>query len=213
MGNSNEIKLPLPGWGNRLTRARKFLKKTQADAGDALGVRNTAISKWEAENTEGIDERSLIALEVSLGIRREWILYGEEPMTSSTWNRDSIKGVLDEVAGAKLDGLARIPSHAGLAPFFHGGEVIFWTAIEVPTKGDFVLAAPIGAHSLEQGFAPEGTKIGQAFQAEEDWLLYRPEDRNNPGSYPPISLKGLKVFGKIVARATPVNATTLALLA
>ena len=99
----------LRGWGKRLAQARKKLGLTQAEMGDSLGVRNTAVSKWEQEATDNIDERSLTSMEFLHGIRREWITQGEEPMTVSTWNREVLRGTLDKLASARVDGVfARI---------------------------------------------------------------------------------------------------------
>lgn len=58
---ANDSRTFFDGWGARLTQVRKLLKKTQADIGGILEVRNTAVSKWESEAIT-IDERSLKTL-------------------------------------------------------------------------------------------------------------------------------------------------------
>ena len=94
---------------------------------------------------------------------------------------------------------------AGLAPTLPQ-PVVVSTAADEPAQGAFLLVAPAAAVSTVPGLPPPGTKIGQAFQsADGEWLLYRSEDRETPGSFPPVGLKGLKVIGRVVARACAVH--------
>lgn len=203
------------GWGKRLARARKKLGLTQSDLGDSLGVRNTAVSKWEQEATDSIDERSLTSMEFLHGIRREWIISGEEPMTESTWNREVLRGTLDKLASARVDGVWAIPPKAGMSPVFGAGELVFWSETDEPTQGAFLIVAPTGAVVTTPGLPPDGAQIGQAFRAgtNGEWLLYRPEDREHPGTFPPITLAGMRVIGRVVARASAVDPIEQALRA
>ena len=94
MANAVEVIGFVPGWGKRLAVARKQVGLTQAELGTSMGVRNTAVSKWEQEAVEAIDERSLTALEYLHGIRATWITKGEEPVVSSSWNREVLRDTL-----------------------------------------------------------------------------------------------------------------------
>ena len=215
MSQPNEKNKFLPGWGDRLTRARKFIKKSQADVGAALGVRNTAVSKWESEQTEFIDERSLTTLEFVLGIRRGWVVEGQEPMIAETWNRETMRGLLDQAAGSRIDGVFVVPPGAGMAPWVAAGEIVMWTRCDHVEAGSLYLAANPKAQPAEPGLAPEGSQIGQAFPSlDGSWLLYRPEDRTSPGHFPPIPLRNLAIFGRVIARVSPIHdGTDLALKA
>lgn len=203
------------GWGKRLAQARRKLNLTQADLGESLGVRNTAISKWEQEATDGIDERSLTSMEFLHGIRQEWITRGEEPMTVSTWNREVLRGTLDKLASARVDGVWAIPPRSGMAPAFGAGELVFWSETQDPVQGAYLLVAPANAVVTTPGLPPDGCQIGQAFRsgASGEWLLYRPEDREHPGTFPPIPLAGQQVIGRVVAKASMVDPIEQALRA
>ena len=204
MVQSEEFKTMAPGWGSRLVAARKAIRKTQAEVGAALGVRNTAVSKWEAEQTMGIDERSLTAMEFTLGIRREWLVDGEEPMAVSSWNREQIRVMLNQVANARIDGVWVVPPGSGMAPLLGPGEMVFWCALEEPIQGAVIMATKKEDHAPEPGLAPTSTVVGQAFKAGNEWLLYRQEDRERPGSFPPIPLHKMVTIGRVVARVIPL---------
>lgn len=209
MSNTNEPQTVTPGWGKRLKQARKMVGLTQATLGEPLGILNTAISKWEQENTEGIDARSLTAMEHHHGISKLWILNGEEPPIISTYDRADLRSFIDKLASARVVGAWFLPQSHGLAPMFEAGELVFWSEVKEPTQGAYLIVAPIGAANGGPGLAPEGCQIGQAFRSggNGEWLLYRHEDRDQPGAYPAIRLSDVTVVGRVVARASKVDST------
>ena len=199
-----------PGWGLRLQQARKAAGKTQEEMGQALGVRNTAVSKWEKEAIEAIDERSLTTLEYVLGIRRDWLILGEFPMLMATWDREIAKKLIQDKTHSSVDGIWPIPEHSGLAPDFVDGELVFWTKEETLSQGDWFVAAPLRVELTGAGLPPDSAVAGQAFSSRggEDWLLYRPEDRIKQGAFPPVSMRGLRVIGRIIAVVSPIPKAT-----
>lgn len=190
------------GWGLRLRKARKALGMTQEEVGDALDLRNTAVSKWEQESTDGIDSRSLLALESTLRIRQDWVAHAKAPMMATSWDRTTMDEALQRLSGAPVEGFWEVPKGAGMEPLLQPGELVFWTPLGKPTPGMLVVATPITAAPPTPGTAPERTVAGHAFPSPQGgWLLYRLEDKAAPGSYPPIDLQGWRILGRIAAKA------------
>lgn len=201
MNKSIEPKVFAPGWGARLTQARKFLKKTQADIGQLIGVRNTAVSKWEGEIVE-VDERSLKALEFTLGINPDWVRQGDPPMIATTWNEEMRRPLIG-LAGKPVDGVWEVPEGTGMEPIIHPGEVLHWIKVDQGklVKGALYLVIPKGSKFSGGRTAPKDAKIGAARPVEgraDEWLLYRAEDRTVEGSYPPIALRDVEIIGQAV---------------
>lgn len=67
--------------GSRLRQRRKELKKSQQEIADLVGVTQGTIGNMESRDQTKSDYSAKIA-EV-LGVRLEWLLNGEEPMTAS----------------------------------------------------------------------------------------------------------------------------------
>ena len=191
------------GWGGRLTQARKFLKKTQMDIGTCIGVRNTAVSKWEAEAVE-IDARSLQALQFILGINPAWVRQGEGPMVVSSWD-EKMRESLTGMAGAPIDGVWTAGGASGMAPTIQPGDVVMWVSPhgQKMVNGAIYLVEAKNPKRERSSVASRNAKIGQAFPVEVDggteWLLYRIQDRHQPGSFPPLSLRDMDVIGQAVA--------------
>jgi transcriptional regulator with XRE-family HTH domain len=203
------------GWGDRLIAVRKSLHLTQVDLGKAIQVRGTAVSKWELEATQ-VDQRSLMALESQLGISPAWIMYGEAPMTlKGGWGAE-MRAVLNEAGSGAVDGLWTVPPASGMAPLFLAGDVLLWETLGAHPliPGAVYLVAAKGTNWPSPNIAPQKAKAGQAFPVEVEegkieWLIYRPEDRARPGSFPPVSLHDLEVIGRVVSYVrkvpTPVD--------
>lgn len=196
-----------PGWGRRLTYARKRAGLTQAELGESLGLRNTAVSKWEKESTEGIDARGLTAMEHLHGIQSAWILSGQEPAVIPKTEQVDFQGHLDQLASARIIGAWMLPVNAGMAPVFHPGEVVFWAKVEDLLQGEFLVASPKGGSAQALGLDPDGYLIGQAIQskANDEWLMYRLQDKDQPGAFPAVRLNEMNVIGRIVAKASIVH--------
>lgn len=209
MVKPQDVSSPTQEQGARLMKARKSLipKKTQADLGEILGVRNTAISKWES-GAVPMDDRSLMSLEFTLGINPAYIKDGSEPMLLPSWNREAMRTRLDDLAGAPIHGVWTIPAGHGMAPTFQTGDLAMITKTETLIQGGIFLIAPKGAQWETEGIAPRSSQIGQAFRIEtptgESWLLYRLEDRMSPGSYHPLPLQNMQVIGRVVSVTKPI---------
>jgi DNA-binding XRE family transcriptional regulator len=199
---ANDSRTFFDGWGARLTQVRKLLKKTQADIGGILEVRNTAVSKWESEAIT-IDERSLKTLEFVLGINPDWVRQGQGKMLVSNWNEE-MRNCLTGMAGATINGVWVAGNNTGMAPHILPGDVVMWVTPGTLVEGAVYLVAPKGAPFENPSVAPKGSKIGQAFPVEaedgsQEWLLYRQEDRYHPGTYAPISLRDMQIIGRAIA--------------
>ena len=194
-----------PGWGGRLTLARKSLKRTQADIGSILGVRNTAVSKWEQEGTDKIDDRSLRALHAALGINPRFLACGEEPMLFQTWNRDVMRQAYETAAGCAIDGIWCVPQAHGMAPILRDGDVVSF-ASEPIRDGALVLVCPQKQEAVSDGIASTKCLVGRAVATGNSWLLYREEDRVNPGSFPAVELSSYQYVGRVVSITRPVPA-------
>ena len=211
MNNITDPKVFVPGWGARLTQVRKSLKKTQAEIGECVGVRNTAVSKWEQEASP-VDERSLKTLEYMLGISPDYIIRGEGPLLVGNWN-EGMRASLIDMAGSPINGVWTATAPTGMEPVIQQGDVVIWTSTKgiQMVEGAIYLAEPKGTHRDNISVAPANAKIGQAFpvevDGEEEWFLYRLEDRTRPGKFPPISLRDRQVIGRAVAYGRRLNHT------
>jgi len=200
------------GWGERLIAVRKSLHLTQVELGKAIEVRGTAVSKWELEATQ-VDQRSLMALESQLGISPAWIMQGEAPMLlKGGWGAE-MRAILNGAGSGNVDGLWTVAPASGMAPLFVAGDVLLWESLGAQQlmPGAVYLVAPKGANWPSPNIAPAKAKAGQAFPVEIgdgkiEWLIYRPEDRTRPGSFPPVSLRDLEVIGRVVSYVRKVPA-------
>lgn len=90
-GEGEDIRKKLPAeWatrGRRLAFARKKLDLTQTQLANAVGVTQSAISRYEADDDLPAGDVLLRILEV-LEIRWKWLLFGEEPMQEPLMDRD-----------------------------------------------------------------------------------------------------------------------------
>jgi DNA-binding XRE family transcriptional regulator len=200
------------GWGERLVAVRKSLHLTQVDLGKAIQVRGTAVSKWELEATQ-VDQRSLMALESQLGISPAWIMHGDGPMILKGGWGVEMRAILNGAGSGAVDGLWTVPQASGMAPLFAPGDVLLWETLGAHTliPGAVYVVTPKGATWPSPNIAPVKAKAGQAFPVEVEegkieWLIYRPEDRTRPGSFPPIALRDLEVIGRVVSYVRKVPA-------
>lgn len=72
----------LSSFGARLREARKEKRVRQEEIGVAVGVTRQTIAAWEAARAkpESLSEGRVKALAAMLGVRFEWLWYGQEPM-------------------------------------------------------------------------------------------------------------------------------------
>lgn len=204
MHNSSLPKNFTPGWGERLAKVRKHLKKTQAEAGAILGVRNTAISKWEGGGAEGLDERTLTTLETRWGVNPWFISEGQEPMVVQTWNRDQQRAAYEQAVGQRIDGIWVAPANTGMSELFREGDVLHFAAVpELQHRAIVLVAPPRLQDAVHDGVASPRCVVGRAVRIDRPgkspvWSLYRDDDREHQGSYPSIELAGWALIGEVV---------------
>lgn len=75
--------------GDRLKEIRKTLKLTQADFGEKMGLKPTAIGQME-NGTRNVTDRTLILLEEKYNVNSDYLLYGNGGMfiQSNTFSLD-----------------------------------------------------------------------------------------------------------------------------
>lgn len=196
------------GFGPRLAEARKSLKKTQAEIGQLLGVRNTAVSKWETGDGP-IDERSLISLQAAYGINARWVALGEEPMVLPTWNRDTMREAFNRAAGAPVEGVYLVPKTHGMSPLVETGDILSYSREDL-AHGALVLVAPPKVEAVAGGIATSQCRLGRAIRVELEggkisWRLYRDEDARRPGSFPPLEIDNWQVLGRVTLATRPIR--------
>ena len=139
----------------------------------------------------------------------EFVMWGEGPAIVSNWNED-MRNVLTGMAGASVDGVWAAQGATGMSSTIQAGDVVMWVTA-TPSKlveGAIYLVAPKQANrTTRTTVAPKQTQVGQAFPVDTnngiEWLLYRADDRNKPGSFPPLSLRDMDIIGRAVAFARP----------
>lgn len=179
-----------PGWGARLREAREAAWNpstrdhgfSQAEMASALGIRNTAVSKWEREEVASIDERSLVSMENLLGFNRAFIERGELPMVWEVRPSEVAKMVVAAAGGAVTHTIL-VQAPLGMSPVVQTGDVLFASRINYKEirPGALLVVHPTD-DTVIAGRATQVRSTGK-------WLLYRLEDQADPGSYSPIPLE------------------------
>lgn len=195
------------GWGERLAQARKALrpKKTQADFGSVLGIRNTAYSRYEVGDFQP-GKQMLSTLKTAFGINPRFVALGEEPMILPTWNMDLMRSTFNGLAGVSVDGLWIVQEAHGMSSI-QPGDLLSWHREENLCHGEVYIVAPPKVPAENSGIASPRCCIGRAIQTEIDgkttWRLYRDDDASRPGSFPPLEINNWTILGRVVLITRP----------
>lgn len=132
-------------------------------------------------------------------------------MIVASWNED-MRLVLTQQTGMPADGVWLVPEGTGMEPHVRPGDVIDWVKADKDKleKGELYLVAPRGLKFEGGTVAPAGCKIGMARPVKDspgEWLLYRLEDIESNGSYPPLALRDFQLIGRAITfrRCFPRN--------
>lgn len=102
VGDEQDMRKKLPEhWatrGRRLEFARKARDLTQTKLAEAVGVTQSAISRYEADQDLPAGDVLLAILE-TLEIRWKWLKSGDEPMQEPIYDRD-VKDIADRLQAA-----------------------------------------------------------------------------------------------------------------
>jgi len=74
------MKTNLQERGARIKEARKMAGLTQVALASKIGIAQSAISDLERGESAEMDASTLLGLTRALGVRPEWIMWGERPM-------------------------------------------------------------------------------------------------------------------------------------
>lgn len=82
--------------GNRIKELRKFLNLTQAEFGEKIGLKPTAIGQME-NGSRNVTERSIILLCEKYNINEKWLRTGEGDMFLESLPEDEVAAAVVEV--------------------------------------------------------------------------------------------------------------------
>jgi len=195
----------LPGYAVRLREAQEAIGLSGSKLASSIGMKHPSTwNRWiHAAFNQPPDDTCLLALEYVHGIRKDWVLTGEGPMFSPIRKLRSVVATMEGVIPMSC------PAKMGMEPSFHPGDLL----LVDPTNRALVEETMVVASGQPLGdgeFLPLGqVLIGRVVGSGGNWLLYRDQDRDRLGSFPPLPLTEAMVWGRIVGRLQVFQAATV----